>query len=245
MNLLGHFLKSSIKKDLIFFSSLRRITSLKAYNRDVYYTAFTHRSKNLKDDDGHLINFERLEFLGDSILGIVVSYFLYDKFPFAKEGTLTKYRAKIVSRENLNQIGLKLGLIDFLDQKNKVNFGKNIHGNLLEALIGAIFVDRGFKKCSRFVVKKILEEHVNLDQLEHTVLSYKGLLIEWAQKIKKNIYFDTNSDTGLDPEFNYSTQVYLDEKLIVKARGVSKKKSEEKAAKRAFHAMNIKLRIND
>jgi len=90
-----------------------------------------------------------------------------------------------------------------------------------------------------------LEEHVNFDQLEHTVLSYKGLLIEWAQKIKKNIYFDTNSDTGLDPEFNYSTQVYLDEKLIVKARGVSKKKSEEKAAKRAFHAMNIKFRIND
>ena len=132
-----------------------------------------------------------------------------------------------------------------MDQNNKVNFGKNIHGNLLEALIGAIFVDRGFKKCSRFVVKKILEEHVNLDQLEHTVLSYKGLLIEWAQKIKKNIYFDTNSDTGLDPEFNYSTQVYLDEKLIVKARGVSKKKSEEKAAKRAFHAINIKLRIND
>ena len=245
MNLLGHFLKSSIKKDLIFFSSLRKITSLKAYNRDVYYTAFTHRSKNLKDDDGHLINFERLEFLGDSILGIVVSYFLYDKFPFAKEGTLTKYRAKIVSRENLNQIGLKIGLIDFLDQNNKVNFGKNIHGNLLEALIGAIFVDRGFKKCSRFVVKKILEEHVNLDQLEHTVLSYKGLLIEWAQKIKKNIYFNTNSDTGLDPEFNYCTEVYLDKKLIVKARGVSKKKSEEKAAKRAFHAMNIKLRIND
>ena len=242
---MGHFLKSSTKKDLIFFSSLRKITSLKAYNRDVYYTAFTHPSKNLKDDEGHLINFERLEFLGDSILGIVVSYFLYDKFPFAKEGTLTKYRAKIVSRENLNQIGLKIGLIDFLDQKNKVNFGKNIHGNLLEALIGAIFVDRGFKKCSGFVIKKILEKYVNVDQLEHTVLSYKGLLIEWGQKIKKNIYFKTNSDTGLDPEFNFTTQIYLDDKLIVKARGVSKKKSEEKASKRAFHAMNIKSMIND
>lgn len=85
----------------MFFSGLRQITSLKAHNKDIYFTAFTHRSKNLKDDNGHLINFERLEFLGDSILSIVVSSFLYEKFPFAKEGTLTKYRAKIVSRENL------------------------------------------------------------------------------------------------------------------------------------------------
>lgn len=243
MNFFSHFLKSS-NEDVIFFSGLRKITSLKAYNKNVYRTAFTHRSKNLKDDDGHLINFERLEFLGDSILSIVVSFFLYDKFPFAKEGTLTMYRAKIVSRENLNQIGQKIDLIYFLDQKNKVNFGKNIHGNLLEALIGAVFVDRGYEKCSEFVKKKILGEHVDIDLLQHTVLSYKGFLIEWGQKTKKNVTFKTNTDSGLDPEFNYTTQIFLDNKQIVKARGVSKKKSEEKAAKRAFHAMNIKSRMH-
>jgi ribonuclease-3 len=228
----------------MFFSSLKNITSLKAHNKDVYNTAFTHRSKNLKDGEGNLINFERLEFLGDSILSIVVSSFLYDKFPFAKEGTLTKYRAKIVSRENLNQIGLKIDLVNFLDQKSKVNFGKNIHGNLLEALIGAVFVDRGYKKCSTFVMKKILGEHVDINQLQHTVLSYKGFLIEWGQKTKKSVKFKTNTDNGLDPEFNYTTQIFLDDKQIVKARGVSKKKSEEKAAKRAFHAMNIKSKIH-
>lgn len=243
MNVLGHFLKSS-NEDVMFFSKLKKITTLKAYNKNVYRTAFTHRSKNLKDVDGHLINFERLEFLGDSILSIVVSSFLYDKFPFAKEGTLTKYRAKIVSRENLNQIGLKIDLVNFLDQKSKVNFGKNIHGNLLEALIGAVFVDRGYKKCSAFVMKKILGEHVDINQLQHTVLSYKGFLIEWGQKTKKSVKFKTNTDNGLDPEFNYTTQIFLDDKQIVKARGVSKKKSEEKAAKRAFHAMNIKSKIH-
>ena len=243
MNFFSHFLKSS-NEDVIFFSGLRKITSLKAYNKNVYRTAFTHRSKNLKDDDGHLINFERLEFLGDSILSTVVSFFLYDKFPFAKEGILTMYRAKIVSRENLNQIGQKIDLIYFLDQKNKVNFGKNIHGNLLEALIGAVFVDRGYEKCSEFVKKKILGEHVDIDLLQHTVLSYKGFLIEWGQKTKKNVTFKTNTDSGLDPEFNYTTQIFLDNKQIVKARGVSKKKSEEKAAKRAFDAMNIKSRIH-
>jgi ribonuclease-3 len=243
VNILGYFLKSS-NEDVMFFSKLKKITTLKAYNKNVYRTAFTHRSKNLKDVDGHLINFERLEFLGDSILSIVVSSFLYDKFPFAKEGTLTKYRAKIVSRENLNQIGLKIDLVNFLDQKSKVNFGKNIHGNLLEALIGAVFVDRGYKKCSTFVMKKILGEHVDINQLQHTVLSYKGFLIEWGQKTKKSVKFKTNTDNGLDPEFNYTTQIFLDDKQIVKARGVSKKKSEEKAAKRAFHAMNIKSKIH-
>lgn len=243
MNILGHFLKSS-NEDVMFFSKLKKITTLKAYNKNVYRTAFTHRSKNLKDVDGHLINFERLEFLGDSILSIVVSSFLYDKFPFAKEGTLTKFRAKIVSRENLNQIGLKIDLVNFLDQKSKVNLGKNIHGNLLEALIGAVFVDRGYKKCSAFVMKKILGEHVDINQLQHTVLSYKGFLIEWGQKTKKSVKFKTNTDNGLDPDFNYTTQIFLDDKQIVKARGVSKKKSEEKAAKRAFHAMNIKSNIH-
>jgi ribonuclease-3 len=243
VNILGYFLKSS-NEDVMFFSKLKKITTLKAYNKNVYRTAFTHRSKNLKDVDGHLINFERLEFLGDSILSIVVSSFLYDKFPFAKEGTLTKYRAKIVSRENLNQIGLKIDLVNFLDQKSKVNFGKNIHGNLLEALIGAVFVDRGYKKCSAFVMKKILGEHVDINQLQHTVLSYKGFLIEWGQKTKKSVKFKTNTDNGLDPEFNYTTQIFLDDKQIVKARGVSKKKSEEKAAKRAFHAMNIKSKTH-
>ena len=244
MNFLSYLRKPSANKSTVFFLKLRKITALRALNKDIYHTAFTHRSLNLKDDDGHMINFERLEFLGDSMLSIVVSSFLYEKFPYAKEGTLTKYRAKIVSRENLNQIGQKIDLIHFLDQKSKVNFGKNIHGNLLEALIGAVFVDRGYKKCSSFVMKKILEEHVDIDQLQHSVLSYKGVMIEWGQKTKKNVTFKTNSDNGLDPEFNYTTQIFLDDKQIVKARGVSKKKSEEKAAKRAFHAMNIKSRIH-
>lgn len=240
MNFLGYILKPSQPKDAVFFSELRKITSLKPQNKRVYQTAFTHRSRNLKDKEGNFINFERLEFLGDAMLGIVVSSFLYREFPHAKEGTLTKYRAKIVSREKLNQIGEKMGLIEFLELENKVNFGKNIHGNLLEALVGAVLIDRGYKKCSEFIMKKILGEHVATDQLQHTVLSYKGLLVEWGQKNKKEVKFKTTTDEGLDPEINYTTRVYFGEKLIVKARGISKKKSEEIGAKRAFHALNFR-----
>ena len=243
MNPFRNLLQTSAKKDAIFFSNLKKITSLRAVNRKIYQTAFTHRSLNLKDNDGHLINFERLEFLGDSMLGIVVSIFLYDKFPYVSEGKLTRYRAKIVSRENLNQIGKKMGLIKFLDLEQKVKFGSNIHGNLLEALVGAILVDRGHIKCRNFILNKILDDYVDLGQLEYSVLSYKGSLIEWGQKTKKNILIKTYSDNGLDPHFNYITHIYLNDKQIVKARGVSKKKSEEKAAKRAFSAMNIKSRV--
>ena len=207
MNFIRNLLQISATKEAVFFSNLRRITSLKAVNRKVYQTAFTHRSLNLKDNNGHLINFERLEFLGDSMLGIVVSSFLYEKFPHATEGKLSRYRAKIVSRENLNQIGKKMGLIKFLDLEQKVKLGSNIHGNLLEALVGALLVDRGHIKCCNFVLNKILDDYVDLDQLEHSVLSYKGSLIEWGQKTKKNILFKTLIDNGLDSHFNYITYI--------------------------------------
>lgn len=227
----------------MFFGRLKKITSLKIVNVEIYQKAFTHRSSNLKDDNGNSINFERLEFLGDSMLSIVISALLFQSFPEAKEGTLTKYRAKIVSRENLNNIGEKLGLIEFIDGEIKANLGNNIHGNLLEALVGAIFIDRGYVKCKEFILKKIVSDYVDLDQLKHTILSYKGLLLEWGQKNKKIVKFKTDRDKGLDPKFNFTTSVYLNNRLIVKAREISKKKSEEKSAKRAYHAMNIKYKI--
>ena len=227
----------------MFFSRLKKITSLNPINGEIYQKAFTHRSSNLKDVKGNSINFERLEFLGDSMISIVISALLFETFPQAKEGTLTKYRAKIVSRENLNNIGEKLSLIEFLDGEIKANLGNNIHGNLLEALVGAIFIDRGYKKCKEFILKRIVKDYVDLDQLKHTILSYKGLLLEWGQKNKKIVQFKTERDRGLDPKFNYTTSVYLDDKLIVKAREISKKKSEEKSARRAYHAMNIKYKI--
>ena len=240
MKILNHIFKSRSADEGIFFNRLKKITSLRPVNLKIYQKAFTHRSMNIKDIHGNYVNYERLEFLGDSILSVIVSKFLFNTFPSAKEGGLTKYRAKIVSRENMNQIGLKLNLIDLLELDQKINFGENIHGNLLEALIGAVFIDRGYLKCQKFILDKIIADHVNVEQLEHSVLSYKGLLIEWGQKRKKKVRFTTTSDGGLDPEINYSTSVLINEVIIVKARGGSKKKAEEKSAKRAYYALNLK-----
>ena len=240
MKILNHIFKSRTADEGIFFNRLKKITSLRPVNLKIYQKAFTHRSLNIKDIHGNYVNYERLEFLGDSILNVIVSKFLFNKFPSAKEGGLSKYRAKIVSRENMNQIGLKLNLIDLLKLDQKINFGENIHGNLLEALIGAVFIDRGYLKCQKFILDTIIADHVNVEQLEHSVLSYKGLLIEWGQKKKKKVRFTTTSDGGLDPEINYSTSVLINEVIIVKARGGSKKKAEEKSAKRAYYALNLK-----
>lgn len=240
MNILNHIFKSRTAEERVFFKSLKKITSLHPANLKIYQKAFTHRSMQVKDIHGNSVNYERLEFLGDSILSVVVSKFLFNKFPSAKEGGLTKYRAKIVSRENMNQIGLKLNLIDLLELDQKINFSENIHGNLLEALIGAVFIDRGYLKCQDFILSKIIADHMDIEQLEHSVLSYKGLLIEWGQKRKKKVRFTTTSDKGLDPEINYSTSILINEVTVVKARGGSKKKTEEKAAKRAYCALNLK-----
>ena len=231
-----------LKKDP-FYRPIKNLLKFTPRSLKYYKRAFTHRSSNKKDLNGVAVNYERLEFLGDSMLSVVISALLFQSFPEAKEGTLTKYRAKIVSRENLNNIGEKLGLIEFIDGDIKANLGNNIHGNLLEALVGAIFIDRGYVKCKEFILKKIVTDYVDLDQLKHTILSYKGLLLEWGQKNKKIVQFKTDRDKGLDPKFNYTTSVYLNNRLIVKAREISKKKSEEKSARRAYHAMNIKYKI--
>ena len=240
MKFLKKILKASDKNEKMFLSRLNKLTTINTLNVKLYQTAFTHGSSNRKDENGNSINFERLEFLGDSIIDLVISEFLFNQFPNVNEGTLTIYRAKIVSRENLNNIGKKLQLIQLLDIEGNVNLGENINGNLLEALIGAIFLDKGYEKCSQFILKKVLKKHFDISNLNNIILSYKGLILEWGQKNKKNIKFKTKFDSGLDPKSNYSTSVFLNDKLIFKSREISKKKSEEKAARRAYYALKIK-----
>ena len=206
----------------------------------LYQEAFTHRSMNLKDAQGERINYERLEFLGDTMLSSVVSAYIYLKYPKAQEGKLTKLRSKIVSRENLNNIGQKFDLLSLIIPLNpKANFGNDILGNLLEALIGALYVDQGYVKCERFILEKILKQHVDLEHINRSILSYKSALIEWAQKEKSRLVFQTQKADALDPNINYMTQLIINNKPLVKAREVSKKKSEEKAARRAYFKLGL------
>lgn len=176
------------------------------------------------------------------MLSSVIAAYLFSEVPHGDEGYLTKMRSKIVSREHLNELGKELNLIDFVESKiSKSNFGNNIHGNLFEALVGAIFLDRGYRYCEKFIFKRVINPHVDIETLEGKVISYKSLLIEWCQKEKKTFDYNVYEDTGNDNLKHFSVKLSIDDKVVAKARATSKKKAEEKASKRAFLRFKIKL----
>ena len=242
MKFIQNILNSRSQNDGNFFLQLEKILGYKPRSKNLYIKAFTHRSMNLKDEEGNSINYERLEFVGDAMLGAVIAAYLYNEVPHGDEGYLTKMRSKVVSREHLNELGKELHLIDLVESKiPKSNFGNNIHGNLFEALVGAIYLDKGYKQCEKFIFKRIINKHVDIDRLEGKVISYKSLLIEWCQKEKKTFDYHVYEDTGNDELKHFSVKLSIDGKLISKARATSKKKAEEKASKRAFFALQNKM----
>lgn len=237
MKYIRNIFNSRSERNGSFFMELIQILGFKPKDIGFYKKAFTHRSMNIKDNEGNAINYERLEFLGDAMLSSVIASHLYLEVPSGDEGYLTKMRSKIVSREHLNELGRELNLIQLVESKIPAGqFGDNIHGNLFEALVGAIFLDRGYKQCEKFIYKRIIIPYVDIEKLEGKVISYKSLLIEWCQKEKKTFGYNVYEDTGNDDVRHFSVKLSIDKKIVAKARATSKKKAEEKASKRAFFA---------
>ena len=236
------FKNSRSDDDGNFFLQLEAILGFKIKDKDLYTRAFTHRSMNLKDEMGNPLNYERLEFVGDAMLSAVIASFLYEEVPHGDEGYLTKMRSKVVSREHLNELGKELSLVDHVHSNIPVqNFGNNIHGNLFEALVGAIYLDKGYKQCEQFIFDKVIIPHIDIEKLEGKVISYKSLLIEWCQKEKNTFNYNVYEDTGNDDLKHFSVKLSINDKVVAKARATSKKKAEEKASKRAFFAFQHKI----
>ncbi|MCO5724410.1 ribonuclease III [Robiginitalea marina] len=237
----GNIFNSHPKEDGDFFLGMTRILGFKPKKIELYKRAFLHRSVNRKDKNGHPMNYERMEFLGDSMLGTIISKHLYNEVPGGDEGYLTKMRSKIVSRKHLNELGKDLGLLNYLESRiPKEHFGENIYGNVFEALVGAIYLDRGYDYCERFIQNRVIEPYVDIEQLEGQVISYKSLVIEWCQKQKKEFRFEVYEDTGRDALKHFAVKLWIDGQIRAKARATSKKKAEEKASKRAFFALQGK-----
>jgi len=233
---------SHSKKDGDFFMGMIKILGFKPKRLHFYKKAFLHRSVNEKDQAGNPMNYERLEFLGDSMLGTIISQHLFIEVPEGDEGYLTKMRSKIVSRKHLNQLGRDLGLIAFVESRiPKNHFGENIHGNVFEALIGAIYMDRGYRYCQKFILEKVIDPYVDIEQLEGKVISYKSLIIEWCQKQKKAFDYQVYDDTGKDALKHFAVKLRIEKQVVAKARATSKKKAEEKASKRAYYALQDKM----
>ena len=238
----SNIFNSHSKKDGDFFLGMTKILGFKPKNLEIYKRAFLHRSANKKDKNGAPMNYERLEFLGDSMLGTIISKHLYDQVPEGDEGYLTKMRSKIVSRKHLNELGKDLGLISFVQSRiPKSHFGENIHGNVFEALVGAIYLDRGYKYCEKFIAQRVIEPYVDIEQLEGKVISYKSLIIEWCQKQKKTFDYNVYEDTGNDTLKHFAVKLSIGGRVMAKARATSKKKAEERASKRAYYALQDKM----
>ena len=236
------FQKSRSNQGGIFFKEIQNIIGFKPENIIFYEKAFTHRSTNKMDGTGNPINYERLEFLGDAMLSAVIAAHLYNEVPTGDEGYLTKMRSKIVSREHLNELGRDLNLIRFVESKVPTqHFGENIHGNIFEALVGAIFLDKGYLFCERFIQSSVIVPYVDIAKLEGKVISYKSLLIEWCQKEKKTFFYDVYEDNGSDGSKFFGVKLSIDNKVIAKARATSKKKAEEKASQRVYFVFQEKI----
>lgn len=242
MNLIRKITSSHPAKDEEFFMAMKKILGYRPKKIIFYKEAFTHSSLKKVKPNGIPMNYERLEFLGDAILGAVIANYLFKKIPTGDEGYLTQMRSKIVSREHLNELGKDLNLIRFV--KSSIpndNFGDNIHGNLFEALIGAIHSDRGYAFTEKFIFRFVIEPYVDIERLEGKITSYKSVLIEWSQKNRKRIKYNVYEDTGNDALKHFSVKLLIDQDLVAKGRATSKKKAEEIASKRAYYKFKSQI----
>ena len=245
MNFIRKIVQSHSKEDVALHNELKKLLNFSPRKINKYKKAFTHRSVQMTDKKGNPINYERLEFLGDSILGSVIAAYLYKKVPSGSEGYLTQMRSKIVSREHLNELGKDLNLIRFVKSNiDQTNVGDNIHGNIFEALIGAIYLDKGYNFCQKFIYQNVIVPYVDIAKLEGKITSYKGLIIEWCQKQKKKYSFDTYEDSGNDPVKHFSVKISIDGVQIAKGRATSKKKAEEQASKRVYFAFQKEISLD-
>lgn len=230
--LINNILKNS-SEDPVYHDSLEsfllNVLKIEFITLEYYIQAFTHTSKTKSRKD----SFERLEFLGDAILGAVVADRVYIEFPKDNEGELSKHRSKIVSRKSLNDIGDKLGLSQYITASKQGKLAKSLSGNALESLIGAIYLDLGWEKTSNFIDHNVLP-FIDFENLSKEIISYKSIIMELAAKNKIKVSYVLLTESGLDHEKVYEIGFNLNGEIISKAKSGSKKKAEEKVSELVY-----------
>lgn len=229
-------------EDKKLVTSIKMIVGSKPFNLKPYKTATQHTSVAKSVKEGVKESNERLEYLGDAVLGLVVAEYIFKRYPFKDEGFLTEIRSRIVSRDSLNSVARKIGVNDivrFDDRRKTPNSHKSIYGNTLEALIGAVYIDQGFKRCQRFIVQKLLMPHYDIEELINTTKNYKSKLIEWSQKNGKTVSFELLETKDKTHYKEFIIQVVINDKPISKGHGLSKKKAEQDAAREACITLEI------
>jgi ribonuclease-3 len=219
-----------------FSSSLKEIFGFRPGNLKLYEIAFIHRSASLTLPNGRKVNNERLEYLGDAVLDTILSDFLFEKFPEATEGFMTKIRSRIVNRDVLNQLAISMGINKILvSNVNSSNPTKNLYGDALEALIGSLFLDKGFRKTKKLFIKRVLNKYLDIDKIISTDTDYKSLVFEWVQKHRANLMFDYNEEYDFNGRKSvFTTSLYINREIYGNGQGDSKKEAEQEASGQAW-----------
>ena len=225
-----------------FGSRLRKILGFKPGSLRLYEIAFIHRSASYTLPDGKRVNNERLEYLGDAILNAILSDYLFEKFPDASEGFMTKIRSRIVNRDVLYQLAISMGIDNILiSNVNSLHDSKNLCGDALEALIGAVFLDKGFIKTKKLFIKKVFSRYLDLNTIVTTDTDYKSLVFEWVQKNSANLLFTYNDDfdDSRHKRVLFTATLFINKEEFGKGQGVSKKEAEQEASRQAWKKIQV------
>ncbi|MCR9254209.1 MAG: ribonuclease III [bacterium] len=229
-------------KDRELSTAYRNIIGVAPVNLHLYKLAMRHSSVAETKQNGFKESNERLEYLGDAILGAVVAEYLFARFPYKEEGFLTEIRSRIVNREVLNELAKKIGLRKLVEfnKAARTNLShKSLYGDSLEALIGAVYLDLGFKRCRKFVLDKLIGNHYDIEQIIENNTNFKSMIIEWAQKESKEIKFEIIDISGESRYKQFTAQISIDDKPIGIGHGLSKKKAEQDAAQKSCEILEI------
>lgn len=225
------------KQERSFRKQLRNVLGFSPRQLNLYKTALSHRSVREGADE----NNERLEYLGDAIISTIVAHYLFMRYPYKDEGFLTEMRSKMVNRNQLNDIAVKIGLkkitlYNHFDHSLKVS---QIFGNTLEALAGAVFLDKGYKQTQKWVTERIINPHLFMQDLENLDINQKNKLYGWANKNGKNLEFETIDETMENGRRLFTIGAIIDGVLIAEAKGFNKKDASQIAAQIAIEKLNL------
>lgn len=230
--------------DKVYYKGVNDMFGVYPHNIDLYKMALIHKSASIVLDSGEHVNNERLEYLGDAVIEAVISDMLYIEFPDMNEGMLTQMRSKIVSRMSLNELARKIGLDQYVVAQNSISGNrKHLYGDAFEAMIGAVYLDKGYDFVNRLLINRLIAKYVDLDELMETETDYKSRLIEWCQKRRKKMILDCHADDNFqEQEPNFVAVITIDGQELGFGIGGSKKEAGQRAAKNTIEKLRITLK---
>jgi ribonuclease III len=227
-------------KDKKFISSLSNLLGFIPNNISVYHLAFRHRSTASEHPSGVKLSNERLEYLGDAILGAVIAELLFKKFPYKEEGFLTEMRSKIVNREHLNKLALKLGIDHFMNGSiDPAAKNRSAYGDAFEALVGAVYIDKGYNTTRRLILNRFVKHHIDLEEIELQDKNFKSRLINWSQRERKPVEFELLEEVENGGKRLLRVRVMIEGVERARGEDFSKKRAEQIAAEKICIELGI------